>query len=444
MLAITTLAATPRLAVRNGSLEFGGQRAFLNGVNQAWLNYGDDFGNNSTHGHFCALRDTLVNTSVHVGHSIRIWLHVEGDKTPQFDADGYVIATDASNTLISDMRRYLRAAAELDVLVFFVLWNGAVLKNEQTKALFASPPRLDSYITNVLTPMAAALAGEPGLGAWEIMNEPEGSVAAGVADSDPCFDTMALKNTGAGWAQSTPIPMKQVLTFVGRQAAAIHAADADALVTVGAWSEHSVSDALGLKDYYTPECLKKAAGGAAGAYLDFKQVHSYATAPGKTFNPTSPFRHSAKEFAEATPLLIGEFEPGASAQGENATTLYGWAHAKSYCGGWGWTALSEPTLYGGMASLKGDADVDVVRLPHAGLPDTCNCSDVAPTPDYTCQQQASWGKCAEPFMAGYCCRSCHECSASCAGGPPAPPYVPDLDHAEYRAAVHAHMRAALQ
>ena len=48
MLAIIALSATPRLAVRNGSLEFGGKKAFLNGVNQAWLNYGDDFGNNST------------------------------------------------------------------------------------------------------------------------------------------------------------------------------------------------------------------------------------------------------------------------------------------------------------------------------------------------------------------------------------------------------------
>ena len=163
MLAIIALAATPRLTVRNGSLEFGGAKAFMNGVNQAWLNYGDD-GNNSTHGHFCALRDTLVNTSVAGGHSVRIWLHVEGDKTPQFDADGFGHYTDASNTLISDMCRYLRAAADLDVLVFFVLWNGAVLKNEQTKA--PSPRRRASTATSrTFSPMAAALAGEPGLGA---------------------------------------------------------------------------------------------------------------------------------------------------------------------------------------------------------------------------------------------------------------------------------------
>ena len=71
---------------------------------------GNDFGNNQSHGLYCALKDTLVNTSRVGGHAMRIWLHVEGDNTPQWDTDGYVIGTDAAGSLISDMRAYLRAA----------------------------------------------------------------------------------------------------------------------------------------------------------------------------------------------------------------------------------------------------------------------------------------------------------------------------------------------
>lgn len=222
MILATLVGVSAKLSVNGDGFTFNGAPAFLNGVNQAWLHYGDDFGGNQSHGLFCALQDVLHNTSAAGGHSIRIWLHVEGDHTPIFNASGFVTASDTAGSLIADMRKYLRAAQELDILVFFVLWNGAVLRNAQTLTLFSSPQKLQSYIEVVLKPMAAALADEPALGGWEIINEPEGSVAAGVADPDACFDTMPLKNSGAGWAQPTsPIPMKQVLQFVGLQVTTI-------------------------------------------------------------------------------------------------------------------------------------------------------------------------------------------------------------------------------
>ena len=37
--------------------------------------------------------------------------------------------------------------------------------------------------------MVAALGDHPALGAWEIMNEPEGSVYNNQASLNPCFDT---------------------------------------------------------------------------------------------------------------------------------------------------------------------------------------------------------------------------------------------------------------
>ena len=229
----------------------------------------------------------------------------------------------------------------------------------------------------------------------------------------------------------------------------------------------------------TPPRPAKAAGGAAGAALDFAQVHSYATDGGR-FNPTSPFKHAAGAYGLAPrPLLVGEFSPGKMAAGETATQLYGWAHAHGYAGAWGyavlrawnlravapvsvrpsptalrrpprlpacsrWTATSAPSLFGGMESLRHDKDVAVVALPHTGAPDTCACSDVPPPPgQYTCQQQAGWGKCSASFMAGYCCRSCHACSKDCTrlgglvegGGAPTsqpPAWQPDWPHEAYR------------
>ncbi|EOD12600.1 hypothetical protein EMIHUDRAFT_213300 [Emiliania huxleyi CCMP1516] len=337
------------------------------------------------------LADVLVNTSRAGGNSMRVWLHVEGYKTPVFDADGVVVATDSTGSLISDMRRYLRAARQLDILIFFVLWNGAVLKHQRVKDLFSDMSKLDSYIDTVLVPMVRSLRDEPALGGWDVINEPEGSVAADVADPNPCYDTTPLARTGAGWAQPTePIPMEQVLRFVGAQAAAIHAAAPASLVTVGSWSELASSDALGKRNYYTDECLRGAVGAAAaaGARLDFLQVHSYAH-KGK-FNPTSPFLHSEADFRVSAPLLIGEFVLGQKAEGRTAEQLYGWAHSHAYAGAWGWTAVSQPTLFAGMASLQGYANVSAVALTHATPPppDTCSdCSDVPSNTRYTCEQQ---------------------------------------------------------
>ena len=104
-----------------------------------------------------------------------------------------------------------------------------------------------------------------------------------------------------------------------------------------------------------------------------------------------------------------------------------------------------------MAAIRAAADVSVVRLHHAGLPDTCNCADVPPDPQYTCAQQESWGKCGESWMAGYCCRSCFACSADCtkkggaaAAATTAARRAADWPHASYRAHVVAAQAAALE
>lgn len=90
--------------------------------------------------------------------------------------------------------------------------------------------------------MVNALRGRHALGAWEIMNEPEGSVRI-EGDGNPCFNTNNLASNGAGWSGAN-VPMFRLLRFLNRQAAAIKRANPKALITIGAWSELSTTDAF--------------------------------------------------------------------------------------------------------------------------------------------------------------------------------------------------------
>lgn len=270
------------------------------GANQPWLHYGADFGNHRpTDEDYCTLKnDYLLPLQRAGGHTLRFWLFVEGSGgIPQWTPDGIVNGTDAAGSLAEDMRRFVQLAASMDIVIVWCLWNGAVLRDTRTISMIVDPSgaALKSFVDHALTPLVTALKSEPGIGAWEIINEPEGSVASNMRDTEPCFDTTKLKGTGAGWAQQPgakgksgighPLPMKYLQRFVAVQAAAIHAADPGALVTVGSWNAVANSDVDGHRNYWSDTCLQRAAnlGGilrlqvaaaAAMPTLDFYQIHS--------------------------------------------------------------------------------------------------------------------------------------------------------------------------
>ena len=79
-----------------------------------------------------------------------IWLHVEGENTPQFNGIGFVSAPDRAGTLIDELADYLDYAATRNVFVIIVLWNGALMRVDNYKNLVLDINKLDSYISNAL------------------------------------------------------------------------------------------------------------------------------------------------------------------------------------------------------------------------------------------------------------------------------------------------------
>ena len=493
-------SATPpkRLAVSGTHFTFAGEPVFLAGANQPWLHYGADFGNHRpTVADYCRLKnDYLQPLRDAGGHSMRFWLFVEGASgIPLYDADGMVNGTDAAGSLAEDMRKYVRLAASMDVLVTWCLWNGAVLRDPRTMAMILEPSgaKLRSFIDNALTPLVAALADEPGIGSWEIMNEPEGSVLAGASDPEPCFDTTPLKGSGAGWAQldghkgAHPIPMKYLQRFVAWQSAAVHAAAPAALTTVGSWNAKASSDEQGFRNYWSDRCLALAAGappgcsdvppapgtyscaqqkswgkcdakanpwmagfccktcfgcaagcgragdgGAGRTALDFAEIHSYSANGG--WDSMSPFvGRNATQYGLDKPLVIGEFPADALNGGLTETQLYEFALLGGYAGAWGWAldGRGPGGTVGNSTRIIGDGIAGVrartgFTVGGAAPPDSCPpppaaapyapqprpaCTDNPPAGNsYTCAQQKSWGKCGDPFMRGFCCRTCFGCA----------------------------------
>ena len=60
-----------------------------------------------------------------------IFVHTDSQETPCFNSDGSVGAADCScNHIIEEMKEYLCAAQRYNMVVFFVLWNGAAWNND--------------------------------------------------------------------------------------------------------------------------------------------------------------------------------------------------------------------------------------------------------------------------------------------------------------------------
>jgi len=310
---------------------YDNKRVFLSGPNYAWVYYGWDFGNYNYQSTGPLMEQWIKDISNAGGNSLRVWVHVEAGSTPEFNSQGYVIATDGLNNLIRDLSRFLDVAQEYNVFVIFCLFNGASMGNANYKNLILDSNKTQSYIDNALTHMAAGLANKPALAAWEIMNEPEGSIAI-QSNVNPCFDTTILAGHGGGWSGAN-IPMETMMRFVNRLAGAIKRADPKTLVTVGSYCEIPQTSAFpGMYNFYEDHCLLTAGGDPQGI-IDFQQMHTYAW-EGK-WGDHAPFRVYAADYLLHKPLVIGEFS-FACAGGETLEQLWNRGFDLGYDGLWSW------------------------------------------------------------------------------------------------------------
>jgi len=378
------------LQVQGNKFVYGDDEVYLSGTNTGWINYGNDFGNNqwdqTTGAQWVQNMKELGDAGA---NSIRVWVHVEGAEQPEFDSNGFCTGTDAANTLIPDLRKLLDACQENGIFMNLVLWNGAEMREQNYKDLFFDDAKLQAYIDNALIPMVNALKDHPALGAWEPMNEPEGSSPAGQTDSNPCYDFTHLDYAkkafpgmkAPGWSGGN-VPMRNILRFHNWIIDAIHTADPKAIVSAGSWSHFATSDATIIMEdpihkygfnHYKDSCLMDAGGRPRGT-VDFWQFHSYPWA-GAWIHGQPWTGLSVADYELDGPIVLGEFptatfalnyQGAALPNGDTTEDLVEYAYTHDFNGGWTWylgtTLQADQDVFAGTRQLEGRTDHGVVDV----------------------------------------------------------------------------------
>ncbi len=334
---------------------YDGKEIFLNGMNIAWWNFGQDVGKNGN-GQINtldenAVRKDLKDLRAAGGNSIRWWLYTNNSMDPSFDATTKY-ATGIEEQTIKNVKLVLDVAEEYGILVDLCLLSFDMMKQEYSKdASWGSRFNFDAnelilkdtsatraFINKAVLPLVKEFKNHPALLAWEVFNEPEGMTST--------------DNFGSGWG-TTLVDISYIQRVINMVADAIHTEAPSNLVSNGSARFSMTSDQCGTNYYTDTRLLASGNNKYSKGTLDFYQVHYY---PEWNTNDASPFHHPYSYFQLDKPMVIGEL-PGASwdnistggnlssdPAGSRAITIdsaYTYAFKNGYSGALGWTLHEE-------------------------------------------------------------------------------------------------------
>jgi hypothetical protein len=313
---------------------------FASGLSVPWVNYANDIPNPA----IATFNIAFQNTHAAGGRIVRWSFHENGTTTPGYDASGRTVALPASH--LAGVQAILAAADANGVAVTIGLWSfgmldtGASAVYPSNLAILENDTNRQAYIDNYLTPLVVALKGTRSLYSWEIFEEPEGMMTNG----------WTLHRTTQANVQKT----------INWLAAAIHTADPSALVTSGAMSFDTCSNAAGKKNIYSDAALQ-AAGGKGNGILDYYEVHYFS----QVGTSNSPFLNLASHFGLDKKTVIGEFAPVAT-DGVATANLYTTLYNNGYAGAWAYSYVDQwpwPSMQSPMQNLYNASPTVVAACP---------------------------------------------------------------------------------